>query len=127
MPQEQRSERSRGQILDAALAPLLAAGVPRHQHARDRARSEALDRQRLPPVPRQGEPVPDAARALLRAARFARPPVQPGRFFLHDFAVELVFGVPNHFGKDAETVLGEAVDILAKGMIRAEAAPRKRR
>jgi hypothetical protein len=49
------------------------------------------------------------------------------RFFLHYFAVELVFGVPNHFGKDTDTVLGEAVDILARGMIRADAAPRKRR
>lgn len=42
------------------------------------------------------------------------------RFFLHYFAVELVFRVPNHFGKDTGAVLREAVDILARGMLRAE-------
>ncbi len=41
------------------------------------------------------------------------------RFFLHYFAVELVFGVPNHFGKDTDAVLREAVDILQSGMMRA--------
>ncbi len=41
------------------------------------------------------------------------------RFFLHYFAVELVFGVPNHFGKDTDAVLREAVDILQNGMLRA--------
>ncbi len=41
------------------------------------------------------------------------------RFFLHYFAVELVFGVPNHFGKDTDAVLREAVDILQNGMMRA--------
>jgi len=32
--------------------------------------------------------------------------------------VELVFGVPNHFGKDNETVLHEIADILRHGMLR---------
>ena len=55
-----------------------------------------------------------------------RPGVPPttavmlaARFFLHYFAVELVFGVPNHFGKDTDAVLREAVDILQSGMLRA--------
>jgi AcrR family transcriptional regulator len=54
-----------------------------------------------------------------------RPGVPPttavmlaARFFLHYFAVELVFGVPNHFGKDTDAVLRETVDILARGMMR---------
>jgi AcrR family transcriptional regulator len=57
-----------------------------------------------------------------------RPGVPPttavmlaARFFLHYFAVELVFGVPNHFGKDTDSVLRETVDILANGMMRAGA------
>ena len=32
--------------------------------------------------------------------------------------VELVFGVPNHFGKDSDTVLREFADILSHGMLR---------
>jgi len=43
------------------------------------------------------------------------------RFFLHYFAVERVFGVPNHFGKDTDEVLRETVDVLAHGMLRADA------
>jgi AcrR family transcriptional regulator len=61
-----------------------------------------------------------------------RPGVPPttavmvaARFFLHYFAVELVFGVPNHFGKDTDAVLAETVDILANGMMR-RAAPDER-
>ena len=57
-----------------------------------------------------------------------RPGVSPlsavmlvSRFLLHYFAVELVFGVPNHFGKDNETVLSEIAEILRHGMLRAEA------
>ena len=42
------------------------------------------------------------------------------RFFLHYFAVEYVFGAPNHFGKDTDEVLRETVDILARGMLRAD-------
>jgi AcrR family transcriptional regulator len=60
------------------------------------------------------------------AARL-RPGVSPlsavmlvSRFLLHYFAVELIFGVPNHFGKDSETVLREIAEILQHGMLRAE-------
>jgi len=58
-----------------------------------------------------------------------RPGVEPTtavmlatRFYLHYFAVELVFGVPNHFGKQTDAVLRETVDILARGMLRADTA-----
>jgi AcrR family transcriptional regulator len=40
------------------------------------------------------------------------------RLLLHYFAVELVFGVPNHFGKDSDAVLREFADILSHGMLR---------
>jgi AcrR family transcriptional regulator len=57
-----------------------------------------------------------------------RPGVPPttavmlaSRFFLHYFAVELVFGVPNHFGKPTDAVVRESVDILRSGMMRAAA------
>ena len=39
------------------------------------------------------------------------------RFFLHYFSVEVLFGVPNHFGQDTESALSEIVDILERGMI----------
>ena len=42
------------------------------------------------------------------------------RFLLHYFAVEIIFGVPNHFGKDTDTVLKEITDILRHGRLRAE-------
>lgn len=49
------------------------------------------------------------------------------RFFLHDFAAEIFFGVPNHFGADTDTVLKQIADILTHGMLRAveskDAAP----
>jgi hypothetical protein len=57
-----------------------------------------------------------------------RPGVSPvsaimvaGRFLLQYFAVELVFGVPDHFGKGSETVMREIADILKHGIVRAEA------
>jgi AcrR family transcriptional regulator len=60
-----------------------------------------------------------------------RPGVSPlsavmlvSRFLLHYFAVEIVFGVPNHFGKDSETVLRDIAEILRHGMLRSE-APRR--
>jgi AcrR family transcriptional regulator len=40
------------------------------------------------------------------------------RFFLNFFAVEVLFGVPNHFGKDTEEVVAEIADILRHGMLR---------
>jgi AcrR family transcriptional regulator len=55
-----------------------------------------------------------------------RPGVSPtaavmiaSRLLLHYFAVELVFGVPNHFGADTETVLKQIADILSHGMLKA--------
>jgi TetR/AcrR family transcriptional regulator, acrAB operon repressor len=43
------------------------------------------------------------------------------RFFLQYFAVELLFGVPNHFGRDTDAALSEIVDILKYGMLKATA------
>jgi AcrR family transcriptional regulator len=44
------------------------------------------------------------------------------RFFLQYFAVEILFGVPNHFGRDTETALRQIVDILEFGMLKPELA-----
>jgi len=40
------------------------------------------------------------------------------RFFLNYFAVEILFGVPNHFGKSTDQVIDEIADILRHGMLR---------
>jgi AcrR family transcriptional regulator len=40
------------------------------------------------------------------------------RFFLQYFAVEVLFGVPNHFGRDTEHALGDIVEILKHGMLK---------
>lgn len=55
-----------------------------------------------------------------------RPGVSPvsaimlaSRFFLHYYAVEIVFGVKNHFGKNSDDVLKEIADMLRHGMLRA--------
>lgn len=54
-----------------------------------------------------------------------RPGIQPAsavmlafRTFLQYFAVELVFGVPNHFGKSTDEVVGEIANILRHGMLK---------
>ena len=54
-----------------------------------------------------------------------RPGVSPtsavmiaSRLLLHYFSIELVFGVPNHFGADTETALKEMADILSHGMLK---------
>lgn len=56
-----------------------------------------------------------------------RPGVSPvsaimlaSRFFLHYYAVEIVFGVKDHFGKNSDDVLKEIADILRHGMLRVE-------
>jgi AcrR family transcriptional regulator len=61
--------------------------------------------------------------------RNLRPDVPPttavmlaSRIFLHYFAVEIVFGVPNEFGKDTDIVVKEIADILRGGMARDVAA-----
>ncbi len=43
------------------------------------------------------------------------------RTFLNYFAVELVFGVPNHFGKSSDEVVHEIAEILRHGMLRTPA------
>ena len=55
-----------------------------------------------------------------------RPGVSPvsaimlaSRFLLHYYAVEFVFGVKNHFGKNSDDVLKEIADMLRHGMLRA--------
>ena len=40
------------------------------------------------------------------------------RFFIQYDGVELLFGVPNHFGVDDETALKQIVDILKFGMFK---------
>lgn len=54
-----------------------------------------------------------------------RPEVQPAsavmfafRTFLNHFAVELVFGVPDHYGKSTGEVVGEISRILRHGMLK---------
>lgn len=58
------------------------------------------------------------------AARL-RPGISPlsavmlaSRFYLNYFAVEILFGVPNHFGKDTEEVIREIAEMLRHGMLR---------
>jgi AcrR family transcriptional regulator len=49
------------------------------------------------------------------------------RVFLQYYAVEILFGVPNQFGKDSDLVMGEIAEILRHGMLKehglAAAAP----
>jgi AcrR family transcriptional regulator len=40
------------------------------------------------------------------------------RIFLHYFAVEILFGVPNQFGKDSRLAVSDIADILRHGMLR---------
>lgn len=57
--------------------------------------------------------------------RRLRPGISPvlavmmaSRFFLNYFAVEILFGVPNHFGQDTDRVIRETAEILRHGMLR---------
>jgi AcrR family transcriptional regulator len=45
------------------------------------------------------------------------------RFLLHYFTVEVLFGVPDHFGKDTDTVLREIATILSEGMLNRRTTP----
>lgn len=65
--------------------------------------------------------------ALLDAYPEAQKKLRPGidpliaailvsRVFLYFYSVEYVFGVPNPFGKDEDTVLREMVEILERGI-----------
>ncbi|MEM9553425.1 MAG: TetR/AcrR family transcriptional regulator [Acidobacteriota bacterium] len=40
------------------------------------------------------------------------------RIFLQYFAVEILFGVPNHFGQDSARVVHEIAEVLRRGMLR---------
>lgn len=46
------------------------------------------------------------------------------RFYLNFFTVEILFGVPNHFGKPSEEVVRETAEILRHGILRPEKAGR---
>ena len=53
-----------------------------------------------------------------------RPSVSPlsaimivSRFLLYYYSVELLFNVPNHFGKRDDAVLGDIVDIFERGIL----------
>jgi AcrR family transcriptional regulator len=57
-----------------------------------------------------------------------RPEIQPAsavmlafRTFLNHFAVELVFGVPDHYGKNTDAAVTEIANILRHGMLRPQA------
>lgn len=63
-----------------------------------------------------------------RAAARLRSGISPtsavmlaSRMFLNYFAVEILFGVPDHFGKDTTAVVAEICDILRYGMARSDA------
>lgn len=60
---------------------------------------------------------------LMTDARL-RPGISPGdalmlvtRFFMNYFAVEILFGVPDHFGKQSDTAIRQIADILRFGML----------
>jgi AcrR family transcriptional regulator len=57
-------------------------------------------------------------------ARRLRPGISPtsavmlaSRLFINFFAVEILFGVPNHFGKGTEAVIAEIATVLRHGML----------
>ena len=72
---------------------------------------------------------PAAEKKAASLARKLRPGVDPvaammlvSRFFLTYFSVEIVFGVPHHFGKDTDAVIREIADMLRHGMLSEAAA-----
>jgi AcrR family transcriptional regulator len=63
-----------------------------------------------------------------------RPGVDPvsaimlaSRVFLNYFSIEILFGVPNHFGQSTEEIISELSDLLRHGILKPEATPPKRR
>lgn len=64
----------------------------------------------------------DVGRASLDRLRPGVPPVTAVmtvvRFFFQYYSVELLFGVPNHFGVDDETALQQTVDVLKSGILK---------
>jgi len=70
---------------------------------------------------------------LRRDAERLRPGLSVGsammlatRFYMNYFAVEILFGVPNHFGKDTDAALREIADVLRYGMVAGEPAADRR-
>jgi len=70
---------------------------------------------------------------LRRSAERLRPGLSVGsammlatRFYMNYFAVEILFGVPNHFGKDTDAALREIADVLRYGMVAGEPAADRR-
>lgn len=66
---------------------------------------------------------PDGKRSLDRMRSDVSPVsaiMVVSRFFFHYFATEIIFGVPNQFGKDTESVLKEVSEILKHGMLQPE-------
>jgi AcrR family transcriptional regulator len=64
-------------------------------------------------------------REQLDLDRKLRPGVSPvsavmlaSRVFLHYFSIEILFGVPNHFGHSTDQVIAEVADLLRFGMLR---------
>ncbi len=49
------------------------------------------------------------------------------RIFLNYFAVEILFGVQNHFGKNSEEALREIAEVLRRGMLKEPAAAEARK
>jgi AcrR family transcriptional regulator len=45
------------------------------------------------------------------------------RFYMNYFAVEVLFGVQNHFGKNADDAVREIADVLRHGMVTHASAP----
>ncbi len=62
------------------------------------------------------------AREQARALRAGVSPLSAimltTRFLLHYYTVEILFGVPNHFGQDADAALRDIAAILSDGMIK---------
>jgi AcrR family transcriptional regulator len=61
-----------------------------------------------------------------------RPGVSPvsavmlaSRMFLHYFSIEILFGVPNHFGQSTDQVIAEVADMLRYGMLRQDVPGRR--
>ncbi len=48
------------------------------------------------------------------------------RLFLNYFAVEILFGVRNHFGKNSEEAMREIAEVLRHGMLKDASAPEPR-
>jgi AcrR family transcriptional regulator len=62
--------------------------------------------------------------AFAQSRHKLRPGLSPGaammlatRFFMNYYSVEILFGVPNHFGKDSDAALHEIADVLRYGMV----------